>query len=206
MGQKTSGLILVVCVLVVSFTILGAGQNQIERPPQPFFQDFFSGSVTVQGIAPPAGTLLIACINSCDSDFESEPYSLKEGGVFDQLEVNPKNEILIGHAITFYLVNEFGRIQANEKRPYIGVFDFYSQDLTFEGPLPQPAPTPVPTPTAPAAPIAPITPTAVPTPMASLPIAGDPSVTKLPEIALATGGIAVAFGSVLLFAARRKEV
>jgi len=202
-GQKTSGLILVVCVLVVSFTILGAGQNQIERPPQPFFQDFFSGSVTVQGIAPPAGTLLIACINSCDSDFESEPYSLKEGGVFDQLEVNPKNEILIGHAITFYLVNEFGRIQANEKRPYIGVFDFYSQDLTFEGPLPQPAPTPVPTPTAPAVPTAP---TAVPTPMASLPIAGDPSVTKLPKIALATGGIAVAFGSVLLFTARRKEV
>jgi len=130
--------------------------------------------------------------------------------VFDQLEVNPKNEILIGHAITFYLVNEFGRIQANEKRPYIGVFDFYSQDLTFEGPLPKPAPTPVPTPTAPAAPIAPIAPTAVPTavptPMASLPIAGDPSVTKLPKIALTTGGIAVAFGSVLLFAARRKEV
>ncbi len=203
MGQKTSGLILVVCVWVVSFTILGAGQNQIERPPQPFFQDFFSGSVTVQGTAPPAGTLLIACINSCDSDFESEPYSLKEGGVFDQLEVNPKNEIFVGRVITFYLVNEFGRIQANEKRPYIGVFDFYSQDLTFEGPLPQPAPTPVPTPTAPSAPTAP---TVVPTPIASLPIAGDPSVTKLPKIALATGGIALAFGSVLLFAARRKEV
>ena len=200
MEQKTSGLIFVVCVLVVSFTILGAGQNQIERPPQPFFQDFFSGSVTVQGIAPPAGTLLIACINSCDSGFESEPYSLKEGGVFDQLEVNPKNEIFVGRVITFYLVNEFGRIQANEKRPYIGVFDFYSQNLTFEGPLPEPAPTPVPTPTRPAAP------TAVPTPTASLPIAGDPSVTKLPKIALATGGIAVAFGSVLLFAARRKEV
>jgi hypothetical protein len=200
MGGKTSGLILVVCVLVVSFTILGAGQSQIERPPQPFFQDFFSGSVTVQGTAPPAGTLLIACINSCDSDFESEPYSLKEGGVFDQLEVNPKNEMLVGHAITFYLVNEFGRIQANEKRPYIGVFDFYSQNLTFDGPLPKPAPTPVPTPNAPAAS------TAVPTPIASLPIAGDPSVTNLPRIALATGGIAVAFGSVLLFAARRKEV
>jgi len=200
MGGKTSGLILVVCVLVVSFTILGAGQSQIERPPQPFFQDFFSGSVTVQGTAPPAGTLLIACINSCDSDFESEPYSLKEGGVFDQLEVNPKNEMLVGHAITFYLVNEFGRIQANEKRPYIGVFDFYSQNLTFDGPLPKPAPTPVPTPNAPAAS------TAVPTPIASLPIAGDPSVTNLPRIALAAGGIAVAFGSVLLFAARRKEV
>ena len=200
MGQKTSGLISVVCVLVVSFTILGVGQNQIERPPQPFFQDFFSGIVTVQGTAPPAGTLLIACINSCEFDFESEPYSLKEGGVFDQLEVNPKNEILVGHAITFYLVNEFGRIQSNEKRPYIGVFDFYSQNLTFEGPLPEPAPTPVPTPTPSAAP------TAVPTPIASLPIAGDPSVTNVPKIALATGGIAVVFGSVLLYAARRKEV
>jgi len=185
---------LVMTIFVVTFGILGAGHNQIERPPQPFFQDFFSGTVTVQGSIPPLGTRLIACIDECESVFESEPYVLKGDGTFDQLEVNPNNEDLVGHTITFYLVNEFGRIQANEQRPYIGVFDFYVQDLTFGIPLPQPAPTPTPYPTA------------VPTPTASLPIAGDPSVTVLPKIALITGSIAVAAGSIALFVARRKVV
>jgi hypothetical protein len=73
------------------------------------------------------------------------------------------------------------------------VFDFYVQDLTFNDSMPLPSPTPLPEPTP------------QPTPTASLPIAGDPSVTKLPKIALATGGVAVVVGSVLLLAARRRE-
>lgn len=192
MRHKISCLVLVATLVVVAFSILGAVPNQIERPPQPFFQDFFSGSVTVQGSPAPAGTLLIACIDDCDAVFESEPYILNANGSFDQLEVNPKSENLVGHTITFYLVNEFGRIQANEQRPYIGVFDFYVQDLTFDASLPQPAPTPAPAPTA------------APTPTASLPIAGDPSVTKLPKIALLTGSVAVVTGALLLLVARRK--
>ena len=181
-------------MLIGSFSTLGAAPNQIERPPQPFFQDFFSGNVTVQGSIPPPGTLLIACIDECDSVFESEPYSLKADGSFDQLEVNPNREDLIGRPITFYLANEFGRIQANEQRAYIGVFDFYVQKLTFAPPLPRPAPTPVPTPTA------------FPTPTAALPIAGDPSVTKLPIIALVIGCIAVGAGISLLVVGRRQSV
>lgn len=188
--QKSSGLIFGMALLVAVFALLGAGHNQIERPPQPFFQDFFSGSVAVQGSAPAAGTLLIACIDDCDTVFESEPYTLNADGTYDQLEVDPKSEGLVGHTITFYLVNEFGRIKALEERPYIGVFDFYVQDLTFDTPLPLPSPTPSPMPTP------------APTPTASLPIAGDPSVTQLPKIALLTGSIAVVVGALLLVAAR----
>ncbi len=192
--NKFTSASLVSTIFIIAFSMLGAGQNQIERPPQPFFQDFFSGMVTVQGSAPPVGTLLIACINDCDSVFESQPYRLKADGVFDQLEVNPDREDLVGHMITFYLVNEFGRIQASEQRPYIGVFDFYVQNLTFGNPLPQPSPTPPPSPTA------------VPTPTATLPIAGDPSVTQVPKIALIAGSIAVGAGAIVLFVARRKVV
>ena len=123
-------------VLLVAFAILGVGPNQVERPPQPFFQDFFSGTVLVQGSPPPEGTLLIACIDGCDTGFESAPYGLHSDGTFAQLEVNPDDETLVGHPITFYLVNEFGKIRAVEIRPYIGVFDFYAQDLTFVDPMP----------------------------------------------------------------------
>ncbi|PKB72462.1 MAG: hypothetical protein BZY87_00515 [SAR202 cluster bacterium Io17-Chloro-G6] len=104
---------------IIGFIGLGAGPKQAERPPQPFFQDFFSGSVLVQGSPPPEGTLLIACIDACESGFESTPYHLNTDGSFDQLEVNPDNEDFIGHLIRFYLVNDFGRIRAVETRPYI---------------------------------------------------------------------------------------
>ena len=185
-------------LLLAAFAVLGAGPNQAERPPQPFFQDFFSGSVLLQGSPPPEGTLLLACIDSCEDSFESSPYSLKVDGTFDQLEVNPVSEDLVGHPITFYLVNEFGRIRALETRPYIGVFDFYAQDLTFVDPLPiapLPDPTPRPTPTP--------TPTPRPTPTASLPVAGDPTVARLPKLALMAGAVAVLLGASLLLVSRR---
>ena len=180
-------------LLLVAFAILGVGPKQIERPPQPFFQDFLSGSVLVQGLPPPEGTLLIACIDGCDTGFESAPYGLKADGTFAQLEVNPDDETLVGRPITFYLVNEFGRIRAVETRRYIGVFDFYVQDLTFVEPMPVPPPTPAPTPTP------------RPTPTASLPIAGDPDLARLPKIALMAGAAAVVLGAGLLFASRRQE-
>ena len=177
-----------------AFGWLGLGPQQAERPPQPFFQDFFSGSVLVQGSPPPEGTLLVACIDGCENGFESTSYRLDADGNFDQLEVNPDNENLVGHLITFYLVNEFGRIQAVETRPYIGVFDFYVQDLTFVDAMAIPQPTPLPNPPSP---------TQRPTPTASLPIAGDPSVARIPEIALMTGIVIALFGASLMLIARR---
>jgi len=181
-------------LLLAAFSLLGAGPNQAERPPQPFFQDFFSGTVLLQGSPAPEGTLLIACIDGCEGSFESAPYSLNADGVFDQLEVNPVSEDLIGHPITFYLVNEYGRIPAVETRPYIGVFDFYVQDLTFVDPLPlAPVPDATPSPT----------PTPRPTPTASLPVAGDPAVARLPKITLMAGAAAVLVGASLLLVSRR---
>ncbi len=190
--------LLIAALLLAALAVMGAGPNQPERPPQPFFQDFFSGTVLLQGSPPPEGTLLIACIDDCETVFQSAPYRLKSDGRFDQLEVDPSNEDLVGHIITFYLVNEFGRIRAAESRPYIGVFDFYAQDLTFVDPMPAPEPTPAPSPTSVPEP------TPRPTPTASLPVAGDPSVTQLPKMALMAGGAAVVAGAGLLLAARRK--
>ena len=190
-------------LLSAGFVLLGAAPNQGERPPQPFFQDFFSGSVLLQGSLPPEATLLIACIDDCDSGFESAPYSLKADGTFDQLEVNPENEDHVGHTITFYLVNEHGRILAVETRAYIAVFDFYVQDLTFVDPMPLPLPRPqpalLPDPTPDPTP----KPTPKPTPTASLPVAGDPSVALLPKIALMVGAVAVLIGGGLIYGARR---
>ena len=204
-GRLSASFRLSLVFCVVAFALTGAGPNQVERPPQPFFQDFISGIVTVEGEPAPAGTQLIACIDDCDNVFQSKPKTLAEGGEFELLEVNPSDENLIGNVISFYLVNEFGRIRAVETRTFVGIFDFYPIDLTFNAPLPTPpapptpTPTPIPTPT--------LTPTLTPepTPTAVLPVTGDPTLTAIPRLALIVGAGAAVVGAGLLLAVRRAK-
>jgi hypothetical protein len=195
----------IVCSLVFgAFAAMGLVPQQGERPPQPFFQDFFSGEVTLQGAPAPAGLTLVACIDDCAAVFQSQPVRVEVGGRYSKLEVNPTDEALIGHAVSFYLVNAFGRIKAAETKSFIGVFDFYTVNLTFREPLPVPTPTPTPTPIPTSTPKPTPTPIPIPTPTASLPVPGDPGVTTIPKMALGAGAAALFVGGVLLLLARRR--
>ncbi len=187
-------------LLASAFTTLGVGPRQEDVPPRPFFPDFISGTISVQGSPAPAGAQLVACIDDCATVFKSQPVQVEPGGVYSLLEVNPTDERVIGHTLSFYLVSEFGRIEATEKRNYQGDFGLcqgqigvcYTADLTFEDPLPAPTPTPT------------MPPTPTITPTASLPVAGDPAVTAIPRLALIVGTVAVAAGITLLLLARRR--
>ena len=145
-------LVVVTALCLGALVLLGAAPAQRERPPQPFFPDFISGSVTLQGQPAPAGTVLVACIDDCDSVYQSEPKTIGANGRYELLVLAPEDEVTIGRDVYFYLVNEHGRIQAVETHQFVGVRDIYTVDLTFTGPLPTapvptPTPTPVPTPT-----------------------------------------------------------
>ena len=86
--RRFPAIILVSAVLLfAAFAVLGAGHYQAERPPQPFFQDFFSGMVLLEGSPPPEGTLLISCIDDFEDWFQSPTYPLNADGPFTQLEV-----------------------------------------------------------------------------------------------------------------------
>ena len=190
--RKVAFLTVLGALLTSMFAGTGAVPSQGERPPQPFYQDFFSGRVTLQGQPAPAGLQLLACVGDCLNGFESEPIELEEGGRFTLLEVKPTNELLIGVPVSFYIVNEFGRIRAEQTKAFIGVYDSYTLDLTFVDSLP--APTPIPT----------ITPTVTLTPTAVLPVPGDPGVTAIPRLAMIIGAGAFAMGGVLVLLARRR--
>ena len=184
--------LLLITSAVMAIAILGAVPQQGERPPQPFFQDFYSGTVTLRGAPAPVGTKLIGCVLDCVTGFESKAVELQAGGTYELLEVNPLDEALIGLPVRFYLVNDFGRIIAQETTAFIGVFDFYVLDLTFNDRLP--VPTPIPT----------ATPTMQPTPTAILPVPGDPAITAIPRLALIIGAAAVAAGAGMILLARRR--
>ena len=184
--------LLLVAFAVMAMATMGAAPQQGERPPQPFFQDFYSGTVTLRDAPAPASTKLIGCVLDCVTGFESKAVELQADGRYELLEINPSDEALIGLPVSFYLVNEFGRIKAQETTPFIGVFDFYALDLTFNDPLP--VPTPIPT----------VTPTMQPTPTAILPVPGDPAITAIPRLALIIGAAAVAGGAGMIFLTRRR--
>ena len=140
-------LVVVTALCLGALVLLGASPAQRERPPQPFFPDFISGSVSLQGQPAPAGTVLVACIDDCDSVYQSEPKTIGANGRYELLELAPEDEATIGRDVYFYLVNQHGRIQAVEVHRFVGVRDIYTINLTFTGPLPT-APLPTPTPTA----------------------------------------------------------
>lgn len=184
--QATFPPVVLAVLVFTSLMTLGSGPRQGGLPPQPFFADSVSGSVTLQGKPAPPGAKLVACIDDCGSVFESAPILLSNDGSFLGLKVDSKDQRLVGHQIGFYLMNEFGRMRASETVIFQGAAEMFTVDLTF--PQAMPVPTAIPT----------------PTPTAALPSPGDPVVTVIPKAALAAGGAAVVAGVFLLYLARRR--
>ncbi len=182
--KKIPVLTMALAISLAMLLTLGAAPRQ-EKPPQPYGPDSFSGLVTVQNSPPPLGIQLFACVEDCLT-YKSAAVGIGEGGQFRQLVINPTDRSLVGHAIRFYLANDFGRIQAVETVDFAAATDNFTLDLSFTDAIPVPAPTPTITPTA------------------SLPVPGDLTVTVIPRVALIVGAIAVVVGMGILMAARRR--
>ena len=176
-------LALVLATALVALLTLGAGQS---IPPFPLT---YSGDITVEGEAVRDGLSLVACVDGCDS-YESGEI-MTAGGGYRGLVVGPPSEDFDKKQITFWLVTDAGRVQADQTPTFApSPADLTpTLDLTFAEAVPEPAATPVPTP--------------APTPV--LPIPGDPTLTQLPLLALAAGALALVAGaSALVVAGRRR--
>ena len=211
-------------------TLVAAAPGQEGRPPSPLEPDYYSGTVTVQGSPPAEGTLLVACINGCDQ-YQTDYMKLPADGTFDWLVVGPQGYNFVSQPVLFYLVNEFGSVQAAESNTHAAARNRFEINLTFAQqlptdyptptppptptplptatplpPTPTPMPTPTPVPTATPAPTPTPTPIPPPTPTAILPVTGDPVVTSIPPVIIAVGiALAVAGAALLLYSLRKRS-
>ena len=216
-----------VALTLGALALIAAGpaqQDDDERPPEPLFPDYYSGSVTLQDSPAPQGLQLIACIEDCDTGYQSEPVTLGPGGEYELLKLDPEDDAFIEGVITFYIVNEHGRIPAGETSIFQGILEINDLDLGFDQPLPtpepppptptptpqptptptpEPTPTPQPTPQPTPTPTPPPAPTPVPTPTAALPVPGDPAFTSIPPAALIAGALTLTAGAALILIRRR---
>ena len=176
-------LALVLATALVALLTLGAGQS---IPPFPVT---YSGDITVEGDPVRDGLSLVACVDGCDN-YESGEIQTA-GSAYRGLVVGPPSEDFVNKQVTFWLVTEEGRVEAEEKPTFAPTLADLTPtlDLTFTEPVPEPAATPVPTP--------------APTPV--LPIPGDPTLTQLPVLALAAGALALVAGASALFVAGRRR-
>lgn len=193
--RKTAFLAALATMTIVLAGAMGAGPRQDGGPSQPFLPEFYSGQVLVQGAPAPAGSELFACIDDCESVYRSAPVGVTESGNYTMLGVTPEDYRLVNRTIYFYLINDFGRIQALETSTFTGSTTNICADragncltlnLSFADSIPEPIPTPTVTPTA------------------SLPVPGDPGVTVIPKLVLAVGGAAAAAGIFMLLVVRRR--
>ena len=136
-------LAILAAMLMLAAIAAAPGQDQGKRPLGPLLQDYYSGTVTVQGSPAPAGTQLIACVDSC-ATYHTAAVSIGESGAYTGLTLEPTDYRMIGRDVTFHIVNQHGSIQAEETGEFYGVYDLYTQNLTFLAALPAP-PTPTPT-------------------------------------------------------------
>ena len=172
-GRSIHFLAVLGLLLLGSLATMGAGPLQGGVPPQPYNADYFSGTVYLGLDQALPGTQLLACVDTCGV-FETEMVGLNPDGTYNLLGIHPKDQSLRGRQISFYLVNQYGRIKAAETTYFEGGFNAANLDLHFEGPLPSP-------------PVAP-----------NLPRVGDPIVPQLPMVALGTGALLLLAGLLLL--------
>ena len=165
-------------------TLINLAASPLQHnPPQPFGPDAFTGRISVLNVPPPLGMRLFACVVDC-STYKSAVVIIEMEGAYSRLVVDPPERALVGHAISFFLGNEFGNIRAAESVDFLGATDIFTLDLHFKDAVPVPTPTPSITPTA------------------SLPVPGDLAVMAIPRFVLIVGAIAVVVGISILMAAR----
>jgi hypothetical protein len=166
-------LAVLVLLAIGSLAMIGAVPLQSGVPPQPYNADLFSGRVYLGPDLAPPGTRMLACVDVC-CVFETEVFTLDPDGSYKLLAIHPADRSLRGRPISFYLLNQHGRIKAAEITYFEGGFNAVDLDLHFEGPLPSP-------------PVAP-----------DLPRVGDPLVPQLPRVALGMGSLLLAAGLLLM--------
>ena len=172
-------------ILLFMYATMGALMGQGRPNPVGYH-----GTVTIQGSPAPEGMLVVACVGGCEDGWEAtktgdaaQAVRTLAGGGYKALIVGPPDDSFVGGDITFWIVNEYGRIQATETASFDPGGKLYVQlNLTFDDAAPEPDPTPTPEPTATPIPTAAPIPTATPEPTATpIPTATpEPTATPVP--------------------------
>ncbi len=164
----------VVGLFVVSMLIGHVGLDNVSHaggPPQPYYADYIIGQIDLGDQVMSEGLRVVACISGCPV-YETDQMAVSEDGDY-KLALHPEDRRLAGRVAIIYLLNDYGRVRANETVTFSGGFKTHKVDLSFDESLP------------------------VPPDLPDLPAVGDDVVPILPKYAIIFGIGAIVGGFML---------
>ena len=137
-------------------------------PPQPYYADYVMGTIDLGDSVVTEDLRIAACISGCQV-YETNHVTIGEDGEY-KLALHPEDRRLAGRIAIIYLLNDYGRVRANETVAFSGGFKTHQLNLTFEKSLP------------------------VPPDLPDLPAVGDEVIPLLPGYAIVFGVSAIMLG------------
>ncbi len=146
---------------VLIANVLWSNISYAGGPPQPYYADYVMGQIDLGDQVVADGLRVAACISGCPV-YETDHVSVGENGEY-KLALHPEDRRLAGRVAIIYLLNDYGRVRANETVAFSGGFKTHQLDLTFNESLP------------------------IPPELPDLPVVGDEIVPLLPKYAIVFG-------------------
>ena len=109
-----------------------------EMPAVPTFPNIFSGQVFLGSDPAAPRSQVLACVDGCASGWESFPISVGEDGAYQTLIVQPPSRESYGKDITFFILTDDGRVQADEMSAFSGDVANLSRTIDLHFPTPSP--------------------------------------------------------------------
>ena len=103
-------------------------------PPQPYYADYVMGEIVLADGVAVDNLKVAACIAGCQV-YETDYAPIGEDGRY-KLALHPEDRRLAGRTAIIYLLNDHGKVRANETVVFSGGFKTHQVDLTFNEFLP----------------------------------------------------------------------
>ena len=131
-----------VLLLLTLFAALGAGPDEPKASKVNDNWETFEGHAYAGNRAAPPGVSLIACLGGCELGYVTPPVNTGSDGIY-QLKVAPGQLRPDGRMVTFWLINDSDRVEADQDVLFRGDGEARVLDLNFAD-LPAVAATDVP--------------------------------------------------------------
>ena len=113
------------------FGALGAGPDEPSASNINTDWEVFEGHAYADNRAAPAGVDLVACLGGCETGYVSDAVTTGKDGIY-QVKVNPGQIRPDGRMVTFWLVRDAERVEADQDVLFRGNGETRTLDLNFK--------------------------------------------------------------------------
>ena len=117
-------------LLITSLASLGAGPDEPKASTVTDDWEIFEGHAYADNRAAPSGVALVACLGGCDEGYQTDPVITGKDGIYE-VKIDPGQARPVGRMVTFWLIDDTGRVEADQDVLFRGQGETRILDLNF---------------------------------------------------------------------------